>query len=71
MSHSRYAPVLVEATLALFADVLSPDGLQGSQATRSLDVSDNSNGDLKNRISQILYIHTITKVCYKHTIKKL
>lgn len=38
-------PVLVEATLDLVAQVLSPDGGERAETTGSLDVTDNTNGD--------------------------
>merc|ERR1719507_2842493 len=38
-------PVLVEPPLALLADVLRPDSLEGSHAAGSLDVADNADGD--------------------------
>ena len=43
-------PVLVEATLNLVAQVLSPDGSERAETTGSLDVSDNTDSDkLNNR----------------------
>ena len=39
------SPVLVESPLSLLADMLGPDGLQGSQAAGGLDVADNTNSD--------------------------
>ena len=36
-------PVLVEPPLALLTDMLGPDSLQGSQASWSLDIANNSN----------------------------
>lgn len=39
------APVLVESSLGLVGDVLGPDGLEGSEASRGLDVADNTNAD--------------------------
>ena len=39
------SPVLVEPPLALLADVLRPDSLEGPHAARSLDVADNADGD--------------------------
>jgi hypothetical protein len=38
-------PVLVEATLDLVAQVLSPDGGEGAKATGSLDVTDNTDSN--------------------------
>ena len=38
-------PVLVEPPLALLADVLRPDSLEGSHAAGSLNVADNADGD--------------------------
>jgi hypothetical protein len=38
-------PVLVEATLDLVAQVLSPDSGEGAETTGSLDVTDNTNSD--------------------------
>lgn len=38
-------PVLVEAALDLVAQMLSPDGGEGTQATGSLDVTDQTNND--------------------------
>merc|ERR1719341_903131 len=35
-------PVLVESTLGLLANMLSPDSLQSSETARSLDVSNNT-----------------------------
>lgn len=43
-------PILVEATLNLVAQVLSPDGSERAETTGSLDVSDNTDSDkLNNR----------------------
>jgi len=39
------APVLVESSLGLVGDVLGPDGLEGSEASRGLDVADNTDAD--------------------------
>jgi hypothetical protein len=38
-------PVLVEATLDLVAQVLSPDGGEGAETAGSLDVTDDTNGN--------------------------
>jgi len=38
-------PVLVEAPLAFFGDVLGPDGGQRSESLCGINVSDNSDGD--------------------------
>jgi hypothetical protein len=38
-------PVLVEATLDLIAQVLSPDGGERAETTGSLDVTDDTNGN--------------------------
>jgi hypothetical protein len=38
-------PVLVEAALELVAQVLSPDSSERAETTRSLNVSDNTNGN--------------------------
>lgn len=38
-------PVLVEATLDLVTQVLSPDGGEGAETTGSLDVTDDTDGD--------------------------
>jgi len=38
----RAIPVLIQATTAIFRDVFGPDGLQRSQAARSLDVADDT-----------------------------
>jgi len=55
-------PILIEATLAFFAQVLSPDRLQRPQATGSADISDNSNADHggrfdnSNSLNDILFV---------------
>jgi len=41
----RFTPVLVEATLAFNVDMLSPDGLEGTEAAWGLDVTNHANGD--------------------------
>merc|ERR1719464_1567084 len=41
----RLGPVLVEPPLALLSNVLSPDSLECPHATRSLNVSNNADGD--------------------------
>jgi len=38
-------PIFIEAPLAFFRDVLGPDSGQRSESLRSIDVSDNSDGD--------------------------
>lgn len=41
----RLVPVLVESTLDLVAQVLSPNGGKGSQTTRSFNVTHKTNND--------------------------
>ena len=41
----RSVPVLVEPSLELLAKVRSPDGGEGSEATRSLNVSNDANNE--------------------------
>lgn len=38
-------PVLVESSLALITDMLGEDGLEGSESTGGLDISNNSDSD--------------------------
>lgn len=38
-------PVLVEATLAFNVDMLSPDGLEGTHTTRSIDITNHTDTD--------------------------
>lgn len=44
-------PVLVEAALELVAQVLSPDSSERAETTRSLNVSNNTNGNELRKIS--------------------
>ena len=47
-------PVLVEATLDLVTQVLSPDGSERAETTGSLDVTDNTNSnELKKKKAEI------------------
>jgi hypothetical protein len=46
-------PVLVEATLDLVAQVLSPDGGERAETTGSLNVSDNTNSDELSKKSSV------------------
>merc|ERR1712226_830150 len=45
------APVLVEASASLVGDVLGPDGLERAQASRRLDVSNNTNANHRRRVN--------------------
>ena len=55
-------PVLVEATLNLVAQVLSPDGSERAETTGSLDVSDNTDSDkLYNSLISISFFLPIPK----------
>mgnify|MGYP006868028651 FL=1 len=50
-------PVLVEATLDLIAQVLSPDGGERAETTGSLDVTDDTNGnELKRKNVRVLVV---------------
>jgi len=40
-----FVPVLVEAALALFGEMLGPDGGEGTKTSRGLDVADNTDDD--------------------------
>ena len=42
---AKYLPILVESSLALLSNMLSPDCLQGSETTGSLNISNHSNAD--------------------------
>jgi len=44
------APVLVEASSRLVADMLSPDGFEGSETARRLDVADDANANHWRRV---------------------
>lgn len=56
-------PVLVEASLDLVGEVLGPDGGQGSETARSLDVSDNTDNNHRrslddgNGLDDFLLVH--------------
>lgn len=56
-------PVLVEATLTLITDVLSKDGLEATETTRSLHVSHDAHNDhgrslyYSDCLNHLLFVH--------------
>lgn len=56
-------PVLVEPTLTLIADVLSKDGLEATETTRSLHVSHDAHNDhgrslyYSDCLDHLLFVH--------------